>query len=53
MLQHEDGLTTIPPPDYGDGQVPLFDRRKKTWTVIPVARQRFNSSPFRSKENPA
>jgi len=36
MLQHEDGITTVPPPDYGHGQVPVFDRREKTWVVIPV-----------------
>ena len=40
-LAHEDGVTTIPPPGYGDGQVPVFDRRKNAWAVIPatIARQ--------------
>ena len=33
MLQHEDGLTAISPPDYGHGQVPVFDRQKRTWTA--------------------
>lgn len=36
MLQHEDGITTIPAPDYEHGQVPVFDRRKNEWAVIPV-----------------
>jgi len=36
MLQYEDGITPIPPPDYEHGQVPVFDRRKNDWTVIPV-----------------
>lgn len=36
ILQHEDGVTPIQPPDYGHGQVPVFDRRKKEWAVIPV-----------------
>lgn len=36
MLQYEDGLTTIPPPDYEHGQVPVFDHRKNEWVVIPV-----------------
>jgi hypothetical protein len=55
MLQYEDGLTTIPPPDYDHGQVAVFDRQKNSWTVIPVsiARQLLNSSSLRSKENPA
>jgi len=37
ILAHEDGITPIPPPDYGHGQVPVFDRRKKVWAVIPVS----------------
>jgi hypothetical protein len=36
MLVNEDGITPIPPPDYGHGQVPVFDRQKKQWVVIPV-----------------
>ena len=36
MLQSEGGVTPIPPPDYEHGQVPVFDRRKNEWTVIPV-----------------
>jgi hypothetical protein len=46
MLQHLDGITTVAPPDYGHGQVPVFDPRKNEWTVIPVdmARQRLNST---------
>jgi hypothetical protein len=35
-LQCEDSITPIPPPDYEHGQVPVFDRREKTWAVIPV-----------------
>ena len=35
-LQCEDSITPIPPPEYGHGQVPVFDRREKTWAVIPV-----------------
>lgn len=37
MLQHEDGITTVPPPNFEHGQVPVFDRRKNEWAVIPVA----------------
>jgi hypothetical protein len=41
MLRHEDGLTTTPPPPFGHGQVPVFDRQRDCWTVvtIPIARQ--------------
>ncbi len=36
MLQHQDGITTVPPPDYEHGQVPVFDRKKNEWAVIPI-----------------
>ena len=36
MLVKEDGITPLPPPDYGHGQVPVFDRHMKQWVVIPV-----------------
>jgi len=41
MLQYEEGITPIPPPDYEHGQIPVFDRQNKTWAVIPttIARQ--------------
>jgi len=44
MLQYVEGITPVPPPDYEHGQVPVFDRQKNTWTVIPVtiARQLMN-----------
>jgi len=35
-FKYVDGITTIPPPDYEHGQVPVFDRRKNAWAVIPV-----------------
>lgn len=52
MLQYEDGLTTRPPPDYEHGQVPVFDRQKKSWAVIPVsiARQLLAISPPKAGE---
>lgn len=37
MLQYEEGITTVAPPDYAHGQVPVFDRRKNSWTVMPIA----------------
>ena len=52
MLQYEEGITPVPPPDYGQGQVPVFDRQKNSWAVIPVtiARQLLNISSSSSTE---
>ncbi|MDD2899587.1 MAG: hypothetical protein PHI31_12855, partial [Desulfuromonadaceae bacterium] len=36
MLQYEEGVTAVPPPDYEHGHVPVFDRQKNEWAVIPV-----------------
>ncbi len=36
ILDIEDGITLIPPPAYGHDQVPVFDRQKMQWVVIPV-----------------
>lgn len=36
-LQYEEGITNIPPPDYGHGQVPIFDLQSSSWSVIPIA----------------
>jgi hypothetical protein len=53
MLEYEDGLTTTAPPDYEHGQVPVFDRQKNAWAVIPVsvARQLLNIRPASSRES--
>lgn len=44
MLQYEDGVTAVPPPDFEHGQVPVFDSRKNEWAIIPanIARQLLN-----------
>ncbi|MBL0224795.1 MAG: hypothetical protein IPQ16_04190 [Geobacteraceae bacterium] len=44
MLQHVEGITPVPPPDYEHGQVPVFDRQMNSWTVVPftIARQLMN-----------
>jgi hypothetical protein len=36
MLQYQDGITTVSPPAYEHDQVPVFDRRKNQWAVIPI-----------------
>lgn len=50
MPQHEDGITSNPPPDYEHGQVPVFDRQSDVWTLVPVsiARQLLVISPPKS-----
>jgi hypothetical protein len=35
-LKYVDGMTPVPPPDYEHGHVPVFDRQKNEWAVIPV-----------------
>jgi hypothetical protein len=35
-LAYDDGITTIPPPAYDHGDVPVFDLERKVWTVAPV-----------------
>lgn len=53
MLQYEDGITPVPPPDYEHGHTPVFDRQRNIWTVIPIsiARQLLYSSTSGSTEN--
>ena len=54
MLVYEDGITTVPPPDYVNGQVPVFNRGRQVWEVLPVAivRQLLSCRPSRTKDNP-
>ncbi|MDD2583129.1 MAG: hypothetical protein PHR66_14155 [Desulfuromonadaceae bacterium] len=35
-IKHVAGMTTVPPPDYGHGQVPVFDCSRNEWSLIPV-----------------
>jgi hypothetical protein len=46
MIQYEEGITAIPPPEYEHGQVPVFDHRKNEWAVIPltIAKQLLNGT---------
>ena len=52
MLVYEEGITTVPPPDYVHGQVPVFDRERETWEVMPsnIARQLLNLGNSNAKE---
>jgi hypothetical protein len=37
MLQYVEGITTIAPPRYEAGQVPVFDAEHDGWQVLPVS----------------
>ncbi len=51
-LHYQEGLTPVPPPSHGHGQVPVFDRQMKQWVVIPIsiARQLLNGNGPDSRE---
>ena len=53
MLQYEEGITPVPPPEYEHGQVPVYDRLKNEWAVIPIntAKQLLNISTVKSTES--
>jgi hypothetical protein len=53
MLQYEEGVTPVPPPEYERGHVPVFDRSRNEWSVIPitVAKQQLNISTAKSTES--
>jgi hypothetical protein len=36
MLQYEEGITPVPPPEYEHGQVPVYDRLNNNWNVMPI-----------------
>jgi hypothetical protein len=50
MLQYDNCLTTIPPPDYEHGQVPVFDCKREAWTVMPVSVVRQLVNPVDASE---
>lgn len=37
MLEFIEGVTTIAPPPYGAGEVPVFDRERQSWTLMPIS----------------
>lgn len=53
MLQHDDGITTVPPPEYGPGHVAVFDRERQVWELVPIgiARQLLNLPANSALEN--
>lgn len=44
-LIYEEGVTVVAPPDYVNGEVPIFDTKKNEWVIIPIniARQLLRS----------
>lgn len=36
IINLEEGITAVPPPDCSHGQVPVFNRDQGTWTVLPI-----------------
>lgn len=52
-LTDDDGMTPVPPPEYEHGQVPVFDRQKNDWEVIPksVVEQLLSIKTSLSTEN--
>ncbi len=53
MLEYEEGITPVPPPEYEQGQVPVFDRQNDNWSVIPIniAKQLLNISTTKTTES--
>jgi len=41
-LAYVAGVTTVAPPEYGTGQVPVFDCAAQQWELLPVAIARVN-----------
>ena len=35
-IQHDEGVTTIAPPPYETGQVPVFDLTQNRWEILPT-----------------
>ena len=36
-LPYINGVTTVAPPEYGTGQVPVFDTEAQQWELLPVS----------------
>ena len=41
-LAYTGGVTTLAPPEYGTGQVPVFDCAAQQWELLPVTVTRLN-----------
>jgi hypothetical protein len=36
-ISDREGITTVSPPDYESGRIPVFDPRKAAWSVVSIA----------------
>jgi hypothetical protein len=36
LTSHPEGITTVPPPAYQPGHIPVFDQQKAHWTVVSI-----------------
>lgn len=45
MLKYVEGVTTIAPPPYGPGQVPVFNPDRQAWDTMTAACVRRNIPP--------
>lgn len=39
-INHCEGITELPPPDFTNGETPVFDSNKNQWTVVEIDRVR-------------
>ncbi len=47
MLKYVEGITTIAPPTYGLGTVPVFDPKKQAWNTMPASQLRRDAPQVR------
>jgi hypothetical protein len=52
-IKLEDGITSIPVPEYNHGEIPIFDLRENAWAVKPIhlVRQQLNIGQPDPKES--
>jgi hypothetical protein len=53
-IQYDQGVTTLAPPPYKSGQVPVFDLVSKKWELLPVGavRQLLQINSITARPNP-
>jgi hypothetical protein len=53
MLRFQEGITTIAPPIYQKGEVPVFDTEHQRWKVMPISlvRELLNSPIVNQQRN--
>ena len=35
-VREDDGITSLAPPVYKPGQVPVYDRTRRSWQLVPI-----------------